>query len=148
MTKKNPTDRGWTTSVTFERYVEGDWSTDPINPQHEITEKTTYSLKNAKSRPTPSSKVKIHYVGGNPYGEDEVERSYEERLSMIDPVARAVLSGEWQTEIDQIRNDFSIKMRNTIALQRMKYERGLNELNQKLRVLERTTGPKGKKKSD
>lgn len=35
-------------------------------------------------------------------------------------------------ELNRVKNDFQIKMRNTIALQRIKYEKELNDMNRKL----------------
>lgn len=37
-----------------------------------------------------------------------------------------------EEELNRVKNDFQIKMRNTIALQRIKYEKELNDMNRKL----------------
>ncbi len=40
--------------------------------------------------------------------------------------------GSKEEELNRVKNDFQIKMRNTIALQRIKYEKELNDMNRKL----------------
>jgi KaiC/GvpD/RAD55 family RecA-like ATPase len=48
----------------------------------------------------------------------------------LDQLRRDLLSKE--EELNRVKNDFQIKMRNTIALQRIKYEKELNDMNRKL----------------